>query len=55
MTTREKLLEMSKQELGILLNDLQSKIDSGRFQGKERQIRDMAIEIYLERFEGKQQ
>lgn len=55
MTTREKLLEMSKQELGSLLNDLQSKIDSGRFQGRERQIRDMALKIYLEKFEENQQ
>ena len=51
MTIREELLKMSKQELGELLNKLQSKIDSGRFQGRDRQVRDMALKIYLEKFD----
>lgn len=51
MTTEEKLLKMSKQELGELLNELQSKIDSGRFKGSDRQVRDLALEIYLNKFD----
>lgn len=48
------LNSMSKQELGILLNDLQHKIDSGRFTGAQRQIRDTALEIYIQKFETQQ-
>jgi hypothetical protein len=51
MTTEEKLLQMSKQELGELLNKLQSKIDSGRFQGSDREVRDLALKIYLDKFD----
>jgi hypothetical protein len=51
MTWEDKLLSMSKQELGEFLNELQHKIDSGRCQGKDRQLRDTALKIYLEKFD----
>jgi hypothetical protein len=48
---RERLLKLSKQELGDLLNEKQRKIDSGRFEGRDVQIRDLALEIYLLKFD----
>lgn len=43
---------MSKSELGEFLNDLQSKVDSGRHTGADVQILKTALKIYIERFEG---
>jgi hypothetical protein len=51
MTTEQKLLKMSKQELGELLNKLQSKIDSGRFEARDVQVLNLAVNIYVTKFE----
>jgi len=49
-TVEQKLSKLSRQELGEVFNDLQRKIDSGRFEGRDTQIRDLALDMYLKKF-----
>ena len=47
----KELEEMSKQELGDVLNYLSAKVDSGRGTGAEVQILKRATEIYISKYE----
>jgi hypothetical protein len=49
-TVEQKLSKLSRQELGEVVNDLQRKIDSGRFEGRDKQIKHLALDMYLKKF-----
>lgn len=51
MNYRKYFQDMTKGELSEFMNNLQSKIDSGRHTGADVQILKVALGIYMERFE----